>query len=1440
MEDINRLLEGLNLDSNPHQQPEHTMKNCINFVASTEGGNVYAVTNESGTLVCDVTFPENCKVIGWTVLNSEIIVALVDIDTGASFVGTIIENTSPHATYGNFHPIAPVDAGGTPLIDNTELGWSIDHPLDCEARTLINGHRLFYFTDNNTPFGVIDLDAPPVENSVAETVQLTFSQEIPTITVDSIIENVSSTIVPGTYQFVTRYVTSAGNTTTYGIPTQLLPMVPTNRSVGVNNYHGEYASYGTVGKNVKLAISGIDTKYSELEIIVMYYESSTTTFKATVCGRLPVTGSNATFTFTGPITENSLNITKEELRQTPISYTKAKCISQKDNVLFLSNLSTGRADYDDVLQEIANAVEVSYRINELPFSRQTGNFDDYINELECQEKTYRRGEVYSLGFSLLYKDGSRSANYHIPGAVTTTGPTTGKVPHSSWLSFSAVDNSTARLGTFVSAEFYPTDQMYPGDIAGDDTSAVGDTGIERNIRHHYMPELVNEPHFRTSNTGDILVRLLELEFEFTKVIPDYILKDTVEILFTREQRNSSTNKSVLSQGVINHQAIVGTDFDDDGFVTGNLINGYKENYKFIEVPFFNNLNKATYIGTAGAPVGSTSGFPGLGFAFPNYTCANSPGGTYADGKRLNTEIKYNRCIFHSPETELITSNFILDDNEVENATLKSVLTLEGSYGYVTLKREEWDFDVSWKFLDKYLYCDIFGTYNRWTTDTDVDVTIDEARLVDPNINDYPPLDSGVDPYTYTRFNGGGLELKTNNNIPERLGSEFEFKLDYEVGASNDTHFWSAIYNQGDNAAVDTVGNNTKLYRNLFNIVKNNPSQYGTIGANQYILIARKSIKIGEVFISSYTGVRGGDTFISKFAYNDGVLIPYYPFNWHNTQLAISSGCDYYREVGSNYRLSQTSTSRAYWNIDGLTPNGSPGELGRTPGTACGHDLRWTTYFFVESDINTYYRHIPEDETKNKYFPLQPDIATLLGDWKPYLGNYNQLYNDTYSFENNTLTFFTRDSISTILDKFECRTIYSEKAATDDVLDAYRNILVNNYYDIPAHTGPIWDSFVVFNELFLHTPKSLWKTFAQPAATLQGGNLSEVVLGTGSLFARPAVEMLTSKGGYAGTISQWGGVHCPIGYIFPDVLQGKIFGIVVDEGGPSLKDLSQEGISTFTNDTFKKGLIYDINTQVYDYTNVTTNNAHLIDNPFNDIGFVGGYDNALKRFWISKLNGVPFTLSYSLLLNKWFSFHTYQPNVIIPYNNRVFFIKNFSGTDIDSRVYEMNKGAKGANMLTDPSDVDSPYTIDNSLLQIVSAQDIQSAKVFQNLEILSDSYDSTNSIKVRDDNFNTIQVYNNRTNSDVYYLVPSNTFGVEPGAGSCAIKYRNDVYHVAIPRDSVVDNSQNIFNGGNLNNSQLFRERIKGNYAIFVFGYDNSTNLEFYLRQIKIIFNKNTR
>lgn len=1645
MEEYNKLIGGINRDSHPSAQKKNTARELKNWVVLSQEGNLFSLQNEDGTVLQEDPsnlIPTGFQVIGHTVLNTDIILILSkEVTPGTTYYSQVGIWDPINSSYT---AIAPTGAG---VDTNGELGFRTTHPVDCVARKLINGHRVLYYTDNLNPFGRIDLDDPPVIGSVADDVSLVFKQKLPNIDLTRIQEGVSGSLRPTVYQFVTRYVTENGGTTTCGIPSNMIPITPEPKTVGVDKYHGEFYEYGDVNKNIILEISNVDTQFKELEIIVSYFINGGTRVNQ-IAGRVSINNSDTiSFTYSGPNAE-TLPISTEEIQELPISYTRAKCIEQKDNFLFLSNL-TADAALDNQLQGVANNITVEYEIEEIPYSGRDGNglaaqdkssglldkptllidssgkdlsllsptgfewetqtgpgqqpisatlsssyevlqpaiptiatitvddhnfldavvleitngagetndytqgtswfagtsnevtaasivtsindgasaapfpyyavidsvnanqvnviswrkaedqtdpdrflvstydgnaigvtgtditglsttsfsggqatirnltpttinigrsvisidgfgeyltpndeltvfdrleyfpagnvqvinfpitsatneetstiaggagaFTDYIDEKVCFDKrTYRRGEVYSLGYMLVYDNGSVSNVYHIPGNDRVTTNTTD------------ANTVTKELGTYISESIYPTGQEYPTEGGGV-------------IRHHKMPTLAQESHYDSTGAN---IRLINLKFTLGTDLPAAVAGRVREIVFVRERRNSTLNRSMYAQGVVNRLVETSDHFTNDGRTSGS--GNPLSSFCLTEMPFFNNLTSINGL----FEVENDDRFEDKerrAIVYPGVDTAN---GFFASGVGdlfTNGAIKADQVFFHSPETLLLTDTG-LNPNIIKQGKLVADLELNGSFYCTQVDGHEWQGRAGEDWLAKYGLADVFCDYSAFTSVTPSSITIKDAQSLPAGKRRNKGLDdtANVIKEVSTRWTQGGYHLLLDSGVTVPAGDEF--KITHRVrlwgkrdvcgsNCQNERIETSCIETGGAALNNNSTGTNIKNY--LYNITITNPNQYGAIDQGDFIPIAKRAYDT-LTYNTPHTDVYGGDTFITKFAFNTSNVITYYPPVKNNNTIT---------------KPHKTVNRRDYFHIEDGPETGN----GNIPTKAEGYDFRATHYYFVESEINTYYRHKPEDpeqEELQDYFPNDPNPLTQLGNFFGYLGNINA-YNGFYSYENNLRVFTTRSSTAQDITDFHNRTIYSTRAASDDTLDAYRDFAVNDYYDLPSHTGPIWDSFVYLGSLYLHTPKSLWRTFAEPAATLSGGNTEEdIVLGTGSLFARPSVPTMTTSGGYGGTISQFAGTPTLFGYVFPDVLQGKIFMIASGEKSPFLKEISNEGLSTFFHQNLGKGI---------DFSLINNDDAHLIDNPFTGIGIMSGYDYKLKRVWIVKKNPDPdpeiekqqeFCYSYNVASKGWFE-HSYRPNAIISYDNRTFFGKN--GTELD--IWEMNVGAKGSFFGSDYE----------SEIQIVLAAPENVHKVIDNMVWGTNSINTAGVTQVND-TFKTFQCYTTTQNTGLLTVAPLIATNAYASKDASKLFFRkNKAEHtIAIPRDYVVDATLDVQDLTNLyapigsvaiaNNYR--RPRMKGEYFFLDFTYDNTPDNEFIVKYLKTIFRAN--
>ena len=1054
-------------------------------------------------------------------------------------------------------------------------------------------------------------------------------------------------------------------------------------------------------------------------------------------------------------------------------------------------------------------------------------FSDYIDEGNCfYKKTYRRDEVYSFGVVLLFKDGSTSQAFHIPGYEKSYSGNGRDASHT----FTRGNE----IGTYRSQQQYPSNQGYPEDPEYADN----------NIRHHFMPSLQDEELFTVSGDS-VNINIIKLSFEFGQAIPDNILNNVQDILFVRERRDTANKKSLLSQGIFNRTTISGDLLEthsNPGYLKQNgKIDNINKNYTLIQTPFgFMNQIKIPE-----ATDNYKFGVNVRGVAFPldvasfaqgavDGTADIGSGTGYEGGTKLDTEHVNNQGYFMSPESVLANGAF-LTENDANGSSLEGVLLMSGGLNVFNYNPAAYRADKENQALELYDSLDTFIDYATKVNNNNLNpINIEDSIYMQSGrYRAQSKLDSSL-PLLGSRWNQGGLVVKTTSDVPfgPALGGNYNIERTFYHyqdtgdrrtenrtiwGDSTTTYGGSGLPNSGNYIQIVGEGSQPIVsnsvwadYRKyLYNLKRNLDSQYGTIDSAEYILISRRSPRNPDnTFRTLYSNVYGGDTFITKFAVDQGELLPWYTPIKHGGDLRN----DIYHNITGSGGVN-SHPNRAYIN-----PNSGPlDDDSNNANKAYGFDTRWGSYFFVESDLNTYYRHkdVNSEDQTTKYFPDETDNGPRLNSWAPWSGNIAD-YNTQYSKDNNVRKFYPVGSTSQIIDVFENRTIYSDQAANDDILDSYRSFGVNNFYDLPADTGPIWDSFVHANTLYLHTTKSLWRTFAEPAATLQGGNIDDIVLGTGNLFSRPSVQMLTAEGGYAGTISQFGGSHSQYGYVFPDTLQGKIFLLTTD----NLSEISQDGLYTFFHKNLANGV---------DLTKINTLESHLIDNPYRGIGFTSGYDYKLKRIIMSQLND-NFTYSYFPGFKAWFR-HSYIPNNVISFDNRTLMFK-------DGSLYEMNVGPKGNYFGTQ-------Y---DSEIEYISNEQHNQIKTFTNIQLWTES--SNGNVKIKDDWFKDILVSNDTNYSGVQTIVNGEGFDIPDIDGEVKIKLINDKYNISLPRSFTVDTLQNISDPnnlytpiGNVSPSSIddyLRERIKGDYAKIKLTYDNTDDYDFVLKYVITIFNINQR
>lgn len=1361
-ENLNNFVGGLSKDFSEVNQPENTYTSALNFINFSEKGDIISMTSERGTI--EITnLADNVsgyQLIGHVVLEKDILIVL-------------------HNTSLNRNKFGWIDNAGvytTALEDtNNELELDLDHPLSCQGRVLIDNSRILYFCDNKNFIRVINYDLSPQISAgkIAKLSDLVLRADFPEITALSIQEG-SSEIKCGAHQFIFRYVDAKGNYTIAGLPSQPVG-IGAGTEVTSNLYQGGYSNIDSA-KILKITISNIDTDYEKLEVIVLSWDEDNN-LKTYVTGEVIIDGTTADFYFKGT---EVYTISEEEALGVVTNYSSCKVINQKDGRLFGSNLSETTISDDEALRLFATKIELNYAVETV--SGVNYYKDPYNNAFKVG---YKRGEVYSFAFGVIYKNGAKSPAYHIP-------------------------NLSGNMSIYVSSIIYPTIYQNIG---------LPNSGIQ----FHRMPDNNESPMCAiTTGTDSFNINILHVEPTFTTDLPTDIKNNIQGFYIARQSREDESNKSIYAQGICNFlidKQTVSIDADQPLNTIAYLGNNFSTYTGFIQKtkpPFLGGISMGDYLpqgimGVLAPWNGSTDG----GDALQTISTPNL--GTYLEAPYTDNDqkrIKYDNnpkfvgnttfdtvqaCgsytwlgAFHSPETEL------LPKLEINKATkIRKIGNVAFTLSQVRLNRSSYDGEAGGD--SKQSKSRMVTTPVYWIkADQNANASFTDSNGISSNFRTktiteqiYIPRNTNVLTDSGVINNEKQEEYLSINVLPSSGTSDIEL-VDGSTIPSTQGEYTKVTYNvrnQGSPLDNDEITIPTQ-YKNIFELVSDNNTQYGSLSSKEFVLC--KYVKYNQSTLpamSTYNGtdVFGGDTYVSRFAFTNKV-----GFKSKHGRF-VSAGTNVWTYADSSQ---DTSYGREYL------------------------DFRTVISFVIETFKNVDLRHDIEGGNVYKFKSTDYNVCST----NPEVIDDAKSYNNQYDFENRFQLFYSPSGIiNTNEISYKTRTIWSDQTILGELRDRYRDIRINNYYDIPFNTGEIWNSFVQDNIFYLHTPKTLWRTFVN-SIEQSASTAGQVTLGTGGVFPvnLPPQQVLTMEGGYGGTISQWGGCLTPIGYIFPDRLQGKVFLVQ----GNNLSEITGS-MSRYFNDNLS------------DYELV---NDNYLDNPFKygSEGLLAGYDHETKRFILSKSDVEnPFTLSFSLLNKNWLSFHSYKPNYLISLDNKLF-----SGVNNSIDFYQHNKGNYGHfyNVYY-PSTID--YIVNNNSNSKQSV--INETKTFDNITSIMTITDEADNyiINPNRNNGDTIQVYNDRYNTGINNLIYNNTYGYLLSArNETLVKFKNDEYRLSIPLNAITGNNlpeKNKYGeivNNNIDVNQTFRGRIKGKFAVIKLTFSNLQNLKTTIHSIATTFRIN--
>lgn len=438
-------------------------------------------------------------------------------------------------------------------------------------------------------------------------------------------------------------------------------------------------------------------------------------------------------------------------------------------------------------------------------------------------------------------------------------------------------------------------------------------------------------------------------------------------------------------------------------------------------------------------------------------------------------------------------------------------------------------------------------------------------------------------------------------------------------------------------------------------------------------------------------------------------------------------------------------------------------------------------FLTETTINTNYR-TAKPAPKDLFYPLVGDYVDWTQEKTVSIKERNEyFYSNIYSSN-------TRVSIGRTLPATYSQTVYdtlydAPNGVVYSLGDNNENELTEPWlvfrpldkYEFSSSYGKLIELRGIETAQMLARFQNQTAIFNAVDVLVDGITQDTADIGTGGIFARRPVTFADTDLGYAGSQS-FDMVSCEYGHFFVDAKRGQVF--QVPPGGKGLMEISANinGQPSGMKNWFKEHLPFKVfNTLIQNYQDID------IDNPYNGLGIVMGWDSRYKRVFITKkdykplqaikwedgvfktlanveisltdtnyFEDVSWTVAYSLTTQSWISYYDFTPNYYIDHNN--YFQ---TGINVTSDTTEFGLWS---HLLTNKSFgvfYGKKYEIGFEFPTInnFTSKELESLEIWSEALRYHNDYDFAYD---RDINFNKLVVSNHRESTGNLRLVPQKT------------------------------------------------------------------------------------
>jgi hypothetical protein len=420
-----QLTGPISQDTDPLYQPQGSARFILNGVLNTRHGSKRTIATEEGNNLCIDFTTEGYlgySLIGTHRLSDNSVVLFLTDDT--------------HSVIG-----LQKNCKFQLLVNADCLNFQTTKRISALSKVFDGCGTVLYFTDSYNAYRSINIDNLEQYLLPGETISSAnisgagwdcglfkhfYDYDFPSINLVKV-NDAGGSLRLGVFTFSARYIDNDGNATNWIPFTSEIPI--TNGVVGTNSdltqfdllQGGENDDTGSTGKSITLQATNLDSRFAFVQFAVIEYtEGIQTPINYYILEQVAISGTSVNYTYSGFNRNIHSAATLDELTIPTVTIDTVHTHAQVGGRLFFANVKEYSRDWSKFQREalkiksswVSTAIDNFSQIYTTPATRRAYYYFD--------NKSYMRDEIYAFGIVYVFKDGSMSPVFHIPGTAADT------------------------------------------------------------------------------------------------------------------------------------------------------------------------------------------------------------------------------------------------------------------------------------------------------------------------------------------------------------------------------------------------------------------------------------------------------------------------------------------------------------------------------------------------------------------------------------------------------------------------------------------------------------------------------------------------------------------------------------------------------------------------------------------------------------------------------------------------------------------------------------------------------------------------------------------------------------------------------------------------------------------------------------------------------------